>query len=545
MAVGLSAGARLDRASNPPAIDGTTWCLWWYETSHPVTLSGVFGLGSVTQRTYVLEDSATSTYHMGGSGGAAAPPDIDTGYSSATSTWHFAAQSVSGTTFNCYIRSITDSSFTTATDDASSSSYVATSWYRCGAAGITSNRMDGYVAGVKIWEAVLTEDELWTESQRLTPVRFANLHSCYPLIGNHGTQDIGPNGYAFTEVGSPTVQDGPPITWGAPVWVVPFIEAGGATLSVNVSDGVTLGESTSVTPLALPGIDVSDGVTLGETVTATMTDLVLSAVDALTVGESLALQLSSDVSVSDGVTLGESVAVTPLALPGISVEDGVTLGESVAVSIGAAGAFEISVSDGVTLGEAVTITMADLTLSATDATTLGDSAAAVMADLALSVTDAVTLGESVSVSVVAVGVYTVSVSDGFTVGDTVTASMADLALSATDAITLGESVTVSTIAAGVYQISVTDAFTVGDSASITPLALPGISVADAITVGESSNVWIEGSAYTISVSDGFTVAELIFALFYVTPGRRIYEVPSESRTFTVPAVSRTYTPSEE
>ncbi len=82
-------------------------------------------------------------------------------------------------------------------------------------------------------------------------------------------------------------------------------DLGGETPSPSVSDGVTLGESQTIT-VSDPGLSVSDGVILGDSAVAQVSDPQIGVSDNLTVGE------SSDVDVvteEPGATL--SISVTP------------------------------------------------------------------------------------------------------------------------------------------------------------------------------------------------------------------------------------------
>lgn len=77
--------------------------------------------------------------------------------------------------------------------------------------------MDGDIAGVKVWSAVLNEGELEAESQQLSPKRTMDLHAFYPLqatdsmlndaSGNH--RDL----TSLSSSGTWSVQTGPAIPW--------------------------------------------------------------------------------------------------------------------------------------------------------------------------------------------------------------------------------------------------------------------------------------------------------------------------------------------
>jgi len=107
-----------------------------------------------------------------------------------------------------------------------------------------------------------------------------------------------------------------------------------------------------------------------------------------------------EISKTDGVTIGESKSVTPLVLADVSPSDGLTVGDTlvdITVSTGVEPDRDITgVSDDVTIGESITAQMADMTASVADGLTIGDSPTMVMDDMELSVSDGLTVGEDVT-----------------------------------------------------------------------------------------------------------------------------------------------------
>lgn len=82
---------------------------------------------------------------------------------------------------------------------------------------------DGDVAGAKFWDAELSSEELLRETFQITPQRYADLNSFYPLFGDDADRfrDYGPGGYNFGEVYAGfTNAPQPPIRWGGPVHII-------------------------------------------------------------------------------------------------------------------------------------------------------------------------------------------------------------------------------------------------------------------------------------------------------------------------------------
>jgi len=124
----------------------------------------------------------------------------------------------------------------------------------------SSDTPDARFSACKMWTAALTADEMAAEMRAIHPVRFADLFGWYPMFGMTGEQgrDYSGNGYDFATTGTLTAEDGPPVSWGSPVWIVPFVTAAGgetiepdAAISVagTVAPTVILGAIT-ITPSA-------------------------------------------------------------------------------------------------------------------------------------------------------------------------------------------------------------------------------------------------------------------------------------------------------
>lgn len=101
--------------------------------------------------------------------------------------------------------------------------------YEFGAVG-TSNfdPFNGRITAIKWWSASLSAEEREAERYNFLPRRYANLEGFYPCIqavAADNVEDWSGNGRGFTAGGTLTVEDGPPISWGAgSVWH-PFVAA--------------------------------------------------------------------------------------------------------------------------------------------------------------------------------------------------------------------------------------------------------------------------------------------------------------------------------
>jgi hypothetical protein len=80
------------------------------------------------------------------------------------------------------------------------------------------------IACIKIWQAALTLTELELEMQTVRPSRFANLHIWTPSIpfispsvATERVADYSGNGFDWTEGGTLSDEDSPPVSWGSRV----------------------------------------------------------------------------------------------------------------------------------------------------------------------------------------------------------------------------------------------------------------------------------------------------------------------------------------
>lgn len=106
--------------------------------------------------------------------------------------------------------------------------------------------INGLVCHVKIYGAALTVDEIVQEMRTARPIRTANLYGWWPLFSYTDLVDYSGNGRDLTVNGTLSTEDGPPVSWGAPVWVVQIPAAAGGT---NYPQSVA-GALTSVGALA-------------------------------------------------------------------------------------------------------------------------------------------------------------------------------------------------------------------------------------------------------------------------------------------------------
>jgi len=106
-----------------------------------------------------------------------------------------------------------------------------------------SAQMNGEIAAVKLWDGVvLTQAQIVQEMWQYLPIhQLGSLHIWSPFVDQDDTQfiDYSGNGRNWTENGTITIDDGPPIAWAANMVRPLIIAAGGTTFNISPSGSVT------------------------------------------------------------------------------------------------------------------------------------------------------------------------------------------------------------------------------------------------------------------------------------------------------------------
>jgi hypothetical protein len=95
----------------------------------------------------------------------------------------------------------------------------------------TGEFLNGRLAYCKAWTTNLSDAELIAESNSIRPIRTADLWGFWPMFPGSGerVRDYSGNGNNLTEGGTLTDEEPPAVSWGAPIFVLPWVATGGAT----------------------------------------------------------------------------------------------------------------------------------------------------------------------------------------------------------------------------------------------------------------------------------------------------------------------------
>lgn len=156
-------------------------------------------------------------------------PGSGTGTSLTVGTWyHVAMVADSATTTKVYLNGVEDIAVTHDTRSGRSAndrqSYNNIVIFGAANSGNTS------IAAIKEYSAALTPAEIVQEMRSIAPRRLANLNAWYPMIDStlaNTIKDFSGNARDLTGTNTPTTSDGPPVSWGAYMPMIPEGAGGG------------------------------------------------------------------------------------------------------------------------------------------------------------------------------------------------------------------------------------------------------------------------------------------------------------------------------
>jgi hypothetical protein len=280
--------------------------------------------------------------------------DITAGQAMTVGTWYPMAFTINAGAATLY-SGLTPQTLNTASQTGWTASGL-TAFHIGGYPRFTAEFLNGNVANVKHWSAVLTAAEIVNELQQYAPVRTADLVRWHPLINTtYATIDYSGNGRTLTGGTGTATEDGPPILWETIEigLIIPSSAVATTASAENASGTGTANQpAASVKPAGLddtegtgtanqPAVQVTVNAGLA-TGTGTANDTAFkyaSAGDAT--GTGTAHQSSVSVTATAGAASGAGSAETP------------GTARTAGVAVGTGEAFQPSVSVVATAGHAV------------------------------------------------------------------------------------------------------------------------------------------------------------------------------------------------
>jgi hypothetical protein len=184
------------------AFTGTCWVQLVSDLNYYSPVWGVFNGTGVYRYIATDADGTTLTFFgQGGSGSNVTGPNMVVG------TWYRVGLVVNGGDVTMYYGTETGT-LTTATGKAGT---AAVNQFRIGGSTFTDESLNGRIAPVKLWEAVLTPEEIVAELAQRKPVRTANLHRDHRWQIAETTDYSGNGNHLTAGSTATTTEEGPPI----------------------------------------------------------------------------------------------------------------------------------------------------------------------------------------------------------------------------------------------------------------------------------------------------------------------------------------------
>lgn len=337
--------------------------------------------------------------------------------------------------------------------------------------------LDGNIADFRLWDAVLTDAEVFAEFYSESPVRTTDLKGWWPLENTTAKLDDynGSNDLTNPGSGSFSYGAGPTIPSAKAVFLneePPLLEnisethtSGGGSYSGSVSETVSVSESLGSVRAAIVG--PSETVTLSESMSGGVQSTG-SASETVTLSESLGSVRSAVVAASETVSLSESIAASQRHYVFLTEFTDVP-GES--ISAGSSSNYAESPSETISLSESVGAVFS--TVGATAETVSASESVAALAGYAAGPAEAVSLSELVA----SVASQASALSETVTLSESVASLRAAVAA-------LAETVTLSESAASTRSAIVSPAETVSLSEAIGSLQAATQALAETVSVAE-------------------------------------------------------------
>ena len=296
-----SSGRGLNRTGLLASGTTATIMAWLYPTTLPSSGAYNNAFGEYQALGCSIFNSGGAKWNIG------TQTTDDVGSAVTVNVWkHLALTTSAATTHTLYLDGVQDA---TSTGSANATRVIIGNYVDTGGVPQGDVSFNGRIACVKIYDAVLTADEIKLEMRSYVPVRLASLKAWYRFFDASDLGDYSGNGQTLTTVGTaPTSADGAPIAWSImPTGLlIPAAAAGG---------GVTVDLSASPNSLALTSVDPT--VVLGSLtvdLTASPNSMVLATVNPTVVLGSLTLDLTASPSVLALASVDPTVVLGSLTL---------------------------------------------------------------------------------------------------------------------------------------------------------------------------------------------------------------------------------------
>ncbi len=213
MAIRFDAAADyLYRLTDPPSANSVTVTGWLYistDTNAVAVLMVQGNAGGTVYQAMVLDSTGTTLQIVTNNGSSTGTTSLSVG------TWYHIAYTRDGANHTIYLNGEVE---VTRSDNISLTPYS----FLLGGNG--TNTFNGRLSYFKVWDGVLTQDEIRNEINSIRPVRRLNLHAWYPMFpgATERLLDYSGNGRDMAELGTLTEEAPPPVGWGGSPILFPY-----------------------------------------------------------------------------------------------------------------------------------------------------------------------------------------------------------------------------------------------------------------------------------------------------------------------------------
>ncbi|HXV42413.1 MAG TPA: LamG-like jellyroll fold domain-containing protein [Anaerolineae bacterium] len=241
MAVRFDAAAdRLLRTTDLPDCNAAyTWMAWIYLVSDLNAVSNLFvfsdNSNGITEAAQTANDGVTLQINVRGPSGTGT---VNGTLLNVGQWYHVAMVRETTTSVKIYLDGVLDA---TSTIDVSTRGAATRMEHGAKFSG-NQQRSDSRQFAIKFWSTNLSLAEIQNEMRTIRPHRTANLYGWWPCFpgATERLRDYSGNSRDWTEGGTLTDEDPPPLGWGAQAYLVQVAAAGGpTTFFLEVSGAVT------------------------------------------------------------------------------------------------------------------------------------------------------------------------------------------------------------------------------------------------------------------------------------------------------------------
>jgi hypothetical protein len=490
---------RLTRTTNLPARNNITFAAFLRLTAAQTGGDGaIFAIDDAAQYQVLEVPNGTTNLHLFHNPGVFNELTILDGLT--LNAWYFVAYTSDGTNLRGYIRQVTTgAAFTKSTLLAGGNPTADTMYF--GTDGFAEPITGIDIRAPRIWEAVLTEDELYKEALSFVPVRTANINSAFAFrYPSDKLTDISGNARDLTAPSTGPWAQGPVVPL-QPVLIATISNA--AALTADLTTGASTGMAANVVAGAALTAALSTNITAAASIvdaavlTAALTTNIRAAA-AITDAAVLTAALTTDIKMAAAVA--DAAVVTAALTTDIRMAANITAGATVtanllvpkplAASITDAAALTASLSTNITAAASITdaaVVTAALSTNITAAASIVDAAVVTAAlstniRMAASVVDAAVVTGALSTdirlaaSVADLAVVTAALSTDIRLAGAIT-DAAVLTANLSTAIRLAASITDAAALTAALNTDIRFAATISDAAVVTAALTTDIKLA--------------------------------------------------------------------